>query len=802
MRTLIQDLRHGVRLLRRAPGFAALAVSALAIGIGANTAVFSVVNAVLLKRLPYEDPDRLALVWERNIPRNRITNPVSPGNFLHWREMNHSFTDLAAVSGSFNFTLTGAGDPVEVPGQLVSGQFFSVLGVRPLLGRLLTIADDRPNNHVAVISERLWSRRFNRDPGVLERPVNFAGDPFTIAGILPAEFSYMDRTVDLWAPIGFRAETRTPRGRGISVLGRLKPGVTVSQAQQDLSGVHAELTRMFPAFNTGWTTNVVPLKEQMTGEVKPALAVLLAAVALLLLTACANVANLLLARATSRQRELAVRAALGAGRGRIARQLLAESAVLAVVGGVAGLLLAWWALHILRTVVAQRLAVQRLDLAGIDGWVLVFTIGASLLSALLFGALPALAGARDLNAALKEGGRTGSGARGGRARAAFVVVEIVLALVLLVGSGLLLRSFTRLVGVDPGFDPGHTLTMRLSLPGARYDDGRRMQFYRRLFDRIDAVPGVQSAGAVSFLPLTGLASATRIEIVGKPIPPLGQEPVADVRVVSHDYFRAMGVPLLKGRLFNDDDPADAQGRIVVNATLARQHWPGEDPIGKRISVSWGERKEDEVIGVVGDMRHAGLDAAARATTYWPYARNIYGSMSLAIRAAGDGHALANSMIEVVRLEDSQLAVSDVRTMDEVVSVSVAQKRLLMLLVSIFAGAALILVAVGIYGVIAYNVTERTQEIGIRMALGAQRAAVLRMIVGQALLLAVAGVVLGSIGASLLTRLLTGFLFQVDPTDPLTFTAVAGLVLTVALAASSFPGLRATRVDPVVALRGE
>jgi putative ABC transport system permease protein len=343
--------------------------------------------------------------------------------------------------------------------------------------------------------------------------------------------------------------------------------------------------------------------------------------------------------------------------------------------------------------------------------------------------------------------------------------------------------------------------MRLSLPDARYS-GRRVQFYRRLFERLDAVPGVDSAGAVSNLPLTGPASATRVEIVGKPKPPMGQEPTADVRVVSHDYFRAMGVPLIKGRLFKDDDPADAQNRIIVNAALARQHWPNEDPIGKHIKVSWGDDKEDEVVGEVGDMKHAGLEVAARATTYWPYARNVNGSMSLAVRAAGDSHALANTMIEIIRRKDPQLAVTDVRTMDEVVSISVAQRRLLMLLVSIFASAALILVAVGIYGVIAYSVTERTQEIGIRIALGAQRSDVLKMIVGQALLLSAAGVLFGSLCAALLTRLLTGFLFEVNPTDPLTFAAVSGLVMTVALAASSLPGLRATRVDPVIALRGE
>jgi putative ABC transport system permease protein len=801
MHALIQDLRHGVRLLCRAPGFAALAVCALAIGIGANAAVFSIVNAVLLKPLPFEDPDRLAIVWDRNLPRNRVTNPVSPGNFIHWREMNHSFIDLAAVSPSFNFTLTDGGEPEEIPGQLVSGQFFAVLGVKPVFGRLVTVDDDRPNNHVAAISESLWARRFNRDPGILNRAVDFGGEPFTIVGIVPDRFTYLELNVQLWAPIGLRAESRTPRGRSISVVGRLKPGVTLPQAQQDLATVHAELTRMFPEANTGWTTNVVGMKAQVTGEARPALLVLLGADALVLLTACANVANLLSARATSRQRELAVRAALGAGRGRIARQLLAESAVLAAAGGGAGLLLAWWAVHLLRTVVAQRLPIQRLDLAGIDVAVLGFTMAVSLLSALMFGALPAFSGARDLNASLKEGGRTGSGARGGRARAAFVVAEIVLALVLLVGAGLLLRSFARLLDVDPGFNPEHTLTMKLSLPSTRYE-GRRSNFYDRLFEQIEAVPGVQGVGAVSFLPFTGLGSATTIEIVGTPKPPLGQEPAADVRVVSHDYFRAMGVPLLKGRLFKEDDPDESKNRVIVNATFARQHWPGEDPIGRRVRISWTDRREDEVIGVVGDMKHAGLDVAARPTTFWPYQRFAYGSMTLAIRATGNAQTLTNTVIGLIRQQDPLLAVTDVKTMGEVISVSVAQRRLLMLFVSIFAAAALILVAVGIYGVIAYSVTERTQEIGIRMALGAQRAGVLKMIVGQALLLSAMGVVFGSICAALLSRVLTGFLFAISPIDPLTFAAGGSLVMTVALAASSFPGLRATRVDPVVALRGE
>jgi len=803
MVSALQDLRYGLRLLMRSPGFSLIAIAALAIGIGANTAIFSVINTLLLQRLPYRDADRLAIVWEHNLPRDRKSNVVAPANFLHWRDMNQVFEDIAAVSMTYNATVTGAGDPEELQTQSITAEVFSILGVQPALGRGFTPEEDRPGSRVVVISDRLWKRRFGADPTILQRPIVFQGTPYTVAGVMPPGFSFLDKSVDAWVPVGFTAQSRTPRGRSMQVVGRLKHGVTFDRAQEDMKRVAADLTGMFPDFNTGWTVRVVPMREQLTGDVRPALIVLAGAVAFVLLIACANVANLLLARATVRQRELAVRAALGAGRARLIRQLLAESVVLSVAGGVCGLLLAWWALGVLRAVAAERLPIQRLDMVGIDGWVLAFTLTASLLSGLILGIIPALTGAgTSLSDSLKEGGRTGSAALGNRTRSAFVVVEVALALVLLVGAGLLLRSFVRLVNVNPGFDPSRTVTMRVTLPSIRYGgDGQSAQFFTRFFQGVDTLPGVQASGAISFLPLTGLGAATRMEIVGKPKPPKGQEPVTDVRVVTHDYLEAMGVPLLKGRLFHEQDAADSKDRVVINETMARRHWPGEDPIGKRVRINWDGR-EDEIIGVVGDVKHSGLDTEVRAMTYWPYARNPYGTMTIAVRTAGDASQVTNAIVALVRQIDPDLAVAGVRTMEEVVANSVAQRRLTMLLLTIFAGAALLLAAVGIYGVIAYSVTQRTQEIGIRMALGAQRGDVLRMVIKQAIVLAAVGIAVGGAGGLALTRLMEGLLFQVKPADPLTFVAVSAVLAAVAILASYVPGRRATRVDPVIALRAE
>jgi putative ABC transport system permease protein len=802
---LLQDLRHGARLLRRSPGFAVVAIAALAIGIGANTAIFSVINTLLLQPLPYADADRLAIVWEHNIPRNNRSNAVSPGNFIHWREMNRSFEKLAGVTQTFRMTLAAEGaDPQEFPAQLVSGDLFPLLGIQPLLGRTFTPEEDRPQNRVVVLSERMWRRMFDADPSIVQRSITLNGLPNTVLGVMPASFSILDSSVDLWIPIGLPPEARTPRGRGINVVGRLKPDTSPRAAHDDMVRVHAELTRQFPNFNTGWTARVVPLREQLTGEVRPALFVLLGAVAFVLLIACANVANLLLARATARQRELAVRAALGAARARLIRQMLSESLVLAIAGGAAGLLLAKWALALLRAGVADRLPIQRLDTVSIDGSVLAFTAVAALVSGLFFGLVPALtASGSNLHESLKEGGRTGSSGRGGRARGAFVVVEVAVALVLLVGAGLLVRSFTRLLSLDPGFDPSRMSTMRVSLPGSRYGEpALRVQFFQRLLERVKALPGSKTAGAISSLPLSGLGAATGFTIVGKPPAPLGLGPVCDVRVILGDYFEALRMPLVRGRFFQPQDFGPNARRVVINETMARQYFPSEDPIGKRIKVNFGVEGDDEIVGIVGDVRHTNLEREPRATIYWPHERVASGSMTLALKTAGEVDSLGGGVIAAVRALDPQLAVGDIRSMEDVVSRSVAQRRLIMTLLAIFAAVALLLAAVGIYGVIAYSVTQRTQEIGIRMALGAQRSDVLRMVVGQSMLLTCTGIAVGAAGALALTHLMSGLLFDTKPADPVTFVAVAAVLAGVAGFASYLPGRRATRVDPVIALRAE
>lgn len=803
---MLADLRFAVRLLLRNPAFTAVAVATLAIGIGANAVIFSVVRAVLLEPLPFRDPARIVLVWERNIPRNRLTNVASPANFLAWREEQHAFEDLAAFSITNTIGITGgSAAPEQVGVQLVTAQLFSVLGVEARVGRTFTPEEDRPDNDATVISHRLWLRRFGGDPGVIGRAFTANGRARTIVGVMPPSFTLFDRTVDVWMPVGFDQAARQAGGRWLIPVARLKAGMTLEQAQAEMDTITARLSAEFPDRNAGWASTVMPLPEQLFGPVRPALVVLAGAVGFVLLIACANVGNLLLARATGRQRELAVRVALGAGRRRLIRQLLVESLLLAALGGAAGLLIAYAGVNTLLAATAEQFPIPRLENAGLDRWVVAFTCLVSLLAVLVFGLTPAIFASRpDLNSALKDGARS-SAARGGRLRAAFVVVQVALALVLLAGAGLLIRSFAALLSVDPGFQSEHVLTMQISLPGAgKYaEDAARVQFFRELTARVERLPGVTAAGAVSFLPLTGLAAATSLELVGRPPPPKGQGPVADVRIVSGDYFRAMGIPLVKGRIFEEREGRERAAAAIINETMARQMWPGEDPIGKKFVLSWNPPLvADEVIGVVGDVLHEGLDARMRPMVYLGHPRTPYRALTLTVRAAGDPAAVTSAVVGQVREMNPEQPVANIRTMEEVEARSLGQRGVVTLLLGVFAGVALLLAAVGLYGVLAYLVMQRTREIGVRMALGATRAEVLRQVVGGALRLSAIGLVAGLGGAVALTRVMTSLLFRTSPTDAVTFGAVAAALLLVSLAASAVPAWRASRVDPVVALRVE
>jgi putative ABC transport system permease protein len=800
---MLNDVRYAVRVLLKNPAFTAVALLVLALGIGANTAIFSVVNTLVLKPLPFRDPASLVVVWERNIPRDRKTNVVAPANYLRWRDQQQVFEDMAAFTPALTANLTGAGEPEEIEVQLVTAGLIPLLGVQPQHGRSFTLAEDIRDGDVVVLSHRLWLRRFGADPAIVGKAITLNGRARTVAGVMPSGFSLFDREVELWAPLGLTDADRAPRGRYMVALARLKPGVMIDQAQANMDTIAARLTQELPEFDTGWVSNVVLMQEQLVGPVRPALLVLLGAVGFVLLIACANVANLLLVRASARQRELALRTVLGAGRGRLVRQLFVESLVLAGFGGAAGLALAHFGLRALIAASTDTLSVPRIDEIGVDARVLGFAVLVSILTGLIFGAAPALtASAVDLGESLKEGTR-GTGTRGGRLRSGLVVAEIALALMLLVGAGLLIRSFSRLLTVDPGFRPEGVLTMQLNLPNTTYDSHVRIVgFYRELVERIERLPGVVSAGGVSFLPLTGAGAATNFTIVGQPEPQAGQKPVADVRVVTGDYFAAMGIPLLKGRTFTGREAGNAARVVVINETMARRYWPNEDPIGQRVVISWNENLEDEIVGVVGDSRHAGLDTEPRPMTYWPNTRFAYGRMALTIRTAVDPGSLTSAVVNTVRELDPAQPVSNIRTMEDVVASSVTLRRLTMMLLGVFALVALTLAAVGIYGVLAHTVSQRTHEIGVRLALGARASDVLWLVVGHAMALAGAGLALGFAGAYALTGVMRALLFDVTPTDPVTFASVAAVLGVVALTASAIPALRAVRTDPVVALRYE
>jgi putative ABC transport system permease protein len=810
MRELIQDLRYGMRMLLKSPGFTAVAIIALALGIGANTTIFSAINALILSPLPYRDSERLVMVWEYNRTRNQHQNVINPGNFLDWRDQNTVFEEMATFA-DYRTNLTGKEEPVEIPAQVATANLFRVLGVEPIKGRSFTDEDAGSDASPVIISYNLWQTRFGGDPRIVGQTITLNGNESTVLGVMPAGFQWFikkgsltGKPAELWTAVKFTEANRVRRGRSWSAVGRLKQGVTYEQAQAEMNTIGSRLEQQYAQFNTGWGVEVVPLREQFVGEIRPALWILLGAVGFVLLIACANVANLLLARSTARHREIAIRTALGASRMRVIRQLLTESLLLSALGGIFGLLLAWWGLETLVALSPRDLV--SIDKISINMTVLAFTLGVSFLTGVIFGIAPAMEATRlNTSEMLKEGGKTISGSpRTRRLRAAFVIVEVALSLVLLVGAGLMVKSFFRLQSVNPGFEADNLLTMRVILPANKYkEDPQRIAFFKQARERIEALPGVKSAGAISFLPFAGLGAATSFKIEGRPEPGAGQRLVTDVRVTDENYFRTMNIPLISGRTFNEHEETEPRHVIVINETLARKHFPGEDPIGKRLTVAMSDNPvPTEIIGVVGDVKHMGLDSETKAMVYWPHPELAYGGMTIVIRTANDPLQLAAPAQAAIQAIDPNQPVSDVRTMNQLLAESVARTRFNTLLLGLFSAVALVLAAVGIYGVISYSVTQRTHEIGLRMALGASARDVLGMVVGQGMSLVVIGVGLGLIAAFALTRLMSSLLFGVSALDPLTFVLVSLLLAGVALLACYLPARRAMRVDPMTALRYE
>jgi len=802
MQTLWQDLRYGARMLMKQPGFTLIAVLTLALGIGANTAIFSVVNAVLLRPLPYPDSEQLAWVWMDNRQEGIAEDITSWPNFEDWRTQNQIFQGMAGVRDR-RFNLTGTGEPEELNGANVSANFFDLMRVSPQHGRAFGADEEREGREqVIVIGHGLWQRRFGGDAKLVGQTVNLSGQPHTIIGVMPPGFQFPNKT-EIWKPLVPDAQTRTARGSfWLPVIGRLKPGVTRVQAQTEMAGIAQRLEEQYPNTNRGFGVNVVMMHEQLVGKMRTALWVLLGAVTCVLLIACANVANLLLARAATRQKEVAVRAALGASRGRVVRQLLTESLLLAAVGGGLGLLLARWGLDALVTLGPSDL--PRSESITIDRRVLFFTLGLSLLTGIVFGLAPALQASKlGLGDVLKEGGRS-TGGGGQRIRSVLVMAEIALALVLLVSAGLLLRSSWRLQQVNPGFNPERILKVRLSLPSSKYREGAQAAaFYQQLLERLRVLPGVQAAGATSSVLLYKVHNSAGIFIEGRAAPD-GPRPELPLDSVSLGYFQAMDMPLVQGRQFNQQDKADGLPVAIVNETMARRFWPNEDPIGKRFTFggSGPQARWLTVVGVVRDSRRQGLDAAIRIESYLPHAQRPLRAMEVVLRTTDNPLSMARTVRSAVWSLDGDLPVSEIQTVEQMLRARVAPRRFNLLLFGLFALVAVLLATVGIYGVMSYSVTQRTHELGLRMALGATARDVLKLILAQGLKLTLFGVTLGLLASFALTRWMESLLFNVRPTDPLTLAGIALLVLAVALLACWIPARRATKVDPMIALRCE
>ncbi len=819
MKTLLQDLRYGARTLMKSPGFTIVAVLALAIGIGANSAIFSVVNAVLLRPLPYANPERLVMVWGNFQKLGMTKLGVSAPEFVDYKNQSHVFADVAAFQHT-TFNLTGGDAPERIGGARVSSGLFSLLGVSPLVGRTLLMEEDqRGRERVVVLSHHLWQARFNSDPNLVGKGIVLDGESYTVVGVMPRGFQFPFGEIEdagraeAWVPAAFSAEELQDRGRYFfRMIARLKPGVTLEQARTEMSAIGRRLEEQYPRTyrgpkgeNGGWQVTLTTLPDEIVGGARLLLFVLLGVVGFVLLISCANVSNLLLARASTRRREVAIRMALGATRGRLFRQFLTESVMLSLVGGGIGLLLAMWGMDLL--IAASPREIPRLSEAGLDARVLAFTFVVSLLAGVLFGLAPALRGSHaDLNESLKEGGQSGTTSFGRqRLRGLLVVSEIALTLVLLIGAGLMIKSFRRLLDVNPGFDPENVLTMQMALPPAKYAAPQeKARFYDQLLARVKALPGIEAASVTTALPLTGETFGGPFSIEGRPLDMTGKPPHAHIRTVTPGYFHVMSIPLITGRDFNDADTNDSVAVVIVNETFARGFFASGDAIGKRIKIGapTSPRPWMQIAGIIKDVKSDGLDAEAIPEMYLPYAQNIGPAMTLVARTVNDPAGSLAAIRRAVQETDKEQPVYNIRTMKQLLAESIAQRRFNMIMLGVFALIALLLAASGIFGLIAYSVAQRTHEIGIRMALGAQSGDVLKLIVREAMVLAVAGVGVGLTGAFVMTRTLTSLLYDVSTTDPATFAGVAGVLTLVALLASYIPARRATRIDPNVALRHE
>ncbi|MGA7626497.1 MAG: ABC transporter permease [Candidatus Acidiferrales bacterium] len=821
MQTLWQDLRYGLRTMARAPGFTAVAILTLALGIGSNTAIFSVANAVLLRPLPFYEPDRLMQVWHTppqasfpGIP----TFAVSPANFLDWRSQNQTFEDMAAY-GFGRYTLTGTGHPEAIRMVAATYGLFSILRSKPLLGRVFIAGEDEPGReHEVLLSNSLWRSRFGANPEMVGKNIELNGQAFTVIGIMEPGFEFPistdpDDRPQMWKPLAWTDQERAIReDHNFGVIGRLKPGVTLKQAQADLDSISNRLAQIYPKENKGWGAIAIPIRQDLVGDVRPALLILLGAVAFVLLIACANVANLTLSKALSRRKEVAVRAALGASRRRLLQQALSESLLLALAGGALGLLIAHYGVELIVDFLAGRL--PRSNEIALNSWVLTFTVVISLASGFAAGLLPALRMSKaDLNEALKQGlGRTASNSGGNRTRNMLVVSEVALSLMLLISAGLMIRSLWTLRHVNPGFDPHDVVTMEVSVPTGKFTEPtQQIAFFSDVLDGVRALPGVQSAGLIDSLPLSDNGSHQPVFVEGQPKLPMADLPEVDVRLISPGYLSTMHIPLLRGRDLDDSDVAGRPGAVLISQSMAKQFWPDEDPIGKRLTLYFFPNLTRVVVGVVADVKlNAMNETRPAAALYSPLAQmtaaageqwSSYG-MNLTVRTTVAPSNVLPAITNSIRDIDPEVPLLNVRTMGDSVSASLMPEHFTMLLLAAFAGLALLLAMIGIYSVMSYSVSRRTNEFGIRVALGASPSDVLRLVIRQGMTLAILGSAIGMVGALALSRLMVSLLYGIKPTDPATFAVVAIVLMLVALAACYIPARRAMRVDPIIAVRYE